>query len=264
MLRQTSGATTLIATLFVFLFGCQTSPTGRTQFVAVPEEEVEKTGSLAFQEMKAKEPIDTDAQNNAYVNCVAKAITAVVEPKREWEVVVFKSDQINAFALPGGKIGVYTGILKIANTAEQLAAIIGHEVAHVTAQHGRERISQALAAQGALTLTAIMLQKKNTQNYQLIMGALGLGAQVGVLLPFGRAQESEADVVGLQYLAQAGFDPRGSVTLWENMSKAGGAQPPTFLSSHPANAQRIETLKSHMNHAMGLYQQAKARPSCVL
>jgi predicted Zn-dependent protease len=180
---------------------------------------------------------------------------------RGWEVQVFADDDANAFALPGGKIGVYTGLLKVARTQDQLAAVIGHEVAHVLSRHANERVSTAYTAEAALTAVGT----SGIVSPQL-MGLMGLGAQVGVLLPFSRTQESEADILGLDLMARAGFDPRQSIALWQNMnaSRKGGA-PPEFMSTHPSDATRMSKLNARMPHAMSLYQAAQAggrRPRC--
>ena len=171
---------------------------------------------------------------------------------------------MNAFALPGGKIGVHTGILKVANSADQLAAVLGHEVGHVIARHGAERVSQSVATQGGLALADIMLDRKS-ESRSLIMAGLGLGAQFGILLPFSRKHESEADEIGLYLMANAGFDPEHSVELWRNMAKASGGAPPEFLSTHPSNTSRISGLQSRMSKAKALYNNAQAagkNPDC--
>lgn len=251
----------IIATLAI-LAACQTSPTGRKQMALIPQEQVDEMGIQAFQEMKAKQAINRDPKINAYVQCVAKAITDTQGDSYNWEVVVFQSDQVNAFALPGGKIGVYTGLLKVAKTPSQLGAVLGHEVGHVIAQHGRERISTALAAEGILTVTSALFKDRQSGTYRLVMAALGLGAQIGVLLPFSRAQETEADIIGVRLMAQAGFDPRESVELWKNMSQAGGTEPPQILSTHPAHSTRIRGLQEQMNDALAIYNRTGKRPNC--
>lgn len=221
--------------------------------------------------MKSQTPVSADPALSEYVKCVALPITRVSTDQtgvKSWEIVVFKDESANAFSLPGGKIGVHTGILKVAATDAQLAAVLGHEVGHVIARHGAERVSQGLAAQGGLALIDAFVIGKSVSAGQreFIMGALGLGAQVGVLLPFSRTQESEADVIGLDLMSRAGFDPRQSVNLWENMSKAaGGAGPPEFLSTHPSSAARIENLKVNIPDAVPAYEKVRAAghaPSC--
>lgn len=255
-----------LAALLAVVLACETSPTGRSQLMIVSDAQMTEMGVTAFQQMKSELTITNDAGARRYVECVARAITAHVNAPNApsgWEVVVFEDDTANAFALPGGKIGVHTGLLDVARNQDQLAAVIGHEVAHVLAEHGGERVSTQLATQGGLDLIqAISGPPSPTRNAAL--AALGLGAQVGVLLPFSRAQESEADTMGLELMARAGFDPRQGPVLWENMSQQGG-QPPELLSTHPSSASRIQALRSQVPDVMPLYEQARAagrRPSC--
>jgi predicted Zn-dependent protease len=202
-----------------------------------------------------------DARAEAYVECVADAVTRQVEPQRGWEVVVFREQDANAFALPGGKIGVFTGMLDVAENQDQLATVIAHEVAHVVADHPNERLSTAYAAQQGLQLAQVMAGGPSGQRSQL-MGLLGLGAQFGVLMPFDRAQEREADLVGLDLMAKAGFDPSESIGLWQNMARAGGAQPPEFLSTHPSTESRMAELRARLPRAQQLYARTRARPEC--
>jgi len=223
-------------------------------------------GSAAFDKVKAETPRSTDATANAYVACVASAVTRQLSGRRAqgpWEVVVFREDSANAFALPGGKIGVYSGILKYARNQDQLAAVIAHEVGHVLANHFNERLSTAYATetglQGLLVLSGASAERSE------LLSLLGLGAQVGVLMPFERAQETEADLLGLDLMAQAGFDPRESIQLWKNMSQAGGAGVPEVLSTHPSRQTRARDLASRMPRAQPLYEQALRagrRPRC--
>lgn len=243
------------------LAGCATSPTGRSQLLVFPADQLDAMGVQAFEEMRTQLPVESDPAINAYVRCVANAITAKVDNKgASWEVVVFKDDNPNAFALPGGKMGVYTGMLTVAQNQDQLASVLGHEVGHVLAQHGNERISQQ-------QLTNVALAAAAGSGYvdPLTMQALGLGAQVGILLPYSRTHESEADVIGLDLMSRAGFDPRQSVQLWKNMEKAGGGAPPEFLSTHPASGTRIDNLLSKMSGALQTYNEARAKgnkPNC--
>lgn len=219
-------------------------------------------GTQAFQEIKSKTPVDSTPATNTYVKCVANAITNEVDPNQKWEVVVFEDDSANAFALPGGKIGVHTGLLKVATAQEQLAAVLGHEVGHVIAQHGNERASEQLAVQGGLEIASTIFKNKQSQGYQLAMGALGVGAQFGILLPHSRTQESEADAIGLDLMAKAGFDPNGAVALWKNMESAGGGQPPEFMSTHPSHGTRIAGLEAKMPEAVSIFQGTTKRPAC--
>jgi predicted Zn-dependent protease len=249
----------------LFAVACAVSPLGRRQLAFFPDDQLAEMGVAAFDQVKAETKISTDPKSNDYVKCVSNRITAVLtpieSPVRYWEVLVFASDQANAFALPGGKIGVYTGLLKLAKTQDQLAAVIGHEVAHVLARHANERVSTAYTAQAALTVVG----ESGIVSPQL-MGLMGLGTQVGVLLPFSRTQESEADLLGLDLMARAGFDPRQSIVLWQNMnaSRTAGA-PPEFLSTHPSDATRMSNLSARMPRATSLYEAAKGagrRPTC--
>jgi predicted Zn-dependent protease len=243
---------------------CATSPTGRKQLKLFPESQMVQMGIASYGQMKDQTPLSKDKLTIKYVTCVAQAITRETSSSYQWEVNVFDDKAINAFALPGGKIGVYTGLLQVASSQHQLAAVLGHEIAHVLANHGNERVSVAFAADSGLKLAQVLAGETTQQKSQLL-GLLGLGAQVGVLLPYGRTQESEADVLGLEYMASAGFDPRQSVALWENMGRVGGKKPPELLSTHPSNTTRINDLNKHMQAAMKLYEQARAsnkQPNC--
>ncbi|WP_372761621.1 M48 family metallopeptidase [Pseudoalteromonas sp.] len=252
------------------LAGCKTSPTGRTQIALYSDQQMSAMGTASFAEMKKKQPINTNPQTNAYVNCIAEQVIAVLPAQyagQQWEVVVFEDDSANAFALPGGYIGVHTGLLKVATNQHQVASVIGHEVGHVIAEHSNERVSQSSLLQTGLQLGGAALEMGNVQYRNEIMQGLGLGAQFGVVLPFSRSHESEADEIGLDLMAQAGFNPKESVTLWQNMSKAGGGAPPEFLSTHPAPASRIKDLQAQMSQALSAQKAAKARgknPQCNL
>lgn len=253
----------ILKLFLIFLVGsCATSPTGRKQLMLVSESQVSGMGVQSFTEMKAKIPIETNAEINKYVKCVTDPIIRAQEGKTnvtEWEVVVFKDESANAFALPGGKIGVHTGILKVAKTDSQLATVLGHEVGHVMARHGAERISQSVITQvGFIGVNAFLAGKAmKGENRDLILAALGIGTQVAILLPYSRTHESEADQIGLDLMAQAGFDPKQSVVLWENMKEAaGGKRPPEFFSTHPAEETRIKNLNAEMPNALRLSEEA--------
>jgi predicted Zn-dependent protease len=244
------------------LAACATSPTGRSQLMLMPDSQMEQMGIQAFENIKKETPVDSAAAPNRYVNCVAQAVTR--EAGGSWEVVVFQDDSANAFALPGRKIGVNSGMLKVARNSDQLATVIGHEVAHVLAHHSNERVSQQFAVEQGLGLIDA-LSNTQTATGRTLMGLLGVGAQYGILMPYSRIQESEADRLGLELMARAGFDPAQSIKLWENMSAAGGAQPPEFLSTHPAHGTRIRDLNAILPKAQQLQklalQQGK-RPEC--
>ncbi len=252
-----------------FLAGCSSSPLGRKQLTIMPDGQMNSMGVDAFSQMKKEVPLETDAATVAYVRCIAVPITQVAVDStgvKDWEIVVFKDDSPNAFALPGGKIGVHTGMLPVAKTPGQLAAVLGHEVGHVIARHGNERVSEGLIAQGLSTVAAVSLKDKKYQ--PILLAGLGLGAQVGYILPHSRAHESEADLIGLDLMAQVGFDPRESTQLWRNMAVAsGGKSPPEFMSTHPSNETRIQALDAGIPGVMAKYQaavKAGKTPNCRL
>lgn len=254
----------------LLLNSCTTSPLGRNQLAFMPADQMDQMGLQSFENIKSETPVSTNRQQQAYVNCVANAVVRVTNSNvKKWEVVVFKEDEtVNAFALPGGKIGVYTGLLPVAKNQHQLAAVIGHEIGHVLAQHSNERVSQSTLLSMGMQAVQASLSNPQSQSAQMTMAALGLGAQFGILMPYGRTQESEADIIGLKLMANAGFDPRQSVNLWQNMSVASkGQQPPEFLSTHPSNASRIQQLSEAMPQALQLYENAQRqgyRPNCQL
>lgn len=253
----------------VMLVACTTSPTGRDQFILpnFTEGEVSKMGVAAYSDLKKKQPLSKDAQTNAYVSCVAKAILASLpdDAGQGWEINVFQDDTPNAFALPGKKIGVHSGLLKVAANQDQLAAVIGHEIGHVQARHSAERLSQQFAAQGALLVGSVLAATSDSPQKGLAVGALGAGLTYGVLMPFSRVQESEADMIGLRLMAQAGFNPDESVTLWENMAAADKNKTPEFLSTHPSDQTRMSALNRALPMAeedARVARQAGRQPNC--
>lgn len=262
----------LLALTILVSTGCQVtkSPTGRTQALMYSNADMGKLGAQSFEEMKKQQKQVTHQPTIDYVQCVADAVTAKVDKKygdTRWEVVVFDAPgQINAFALPGGHIGVYTGLLEVANTQDQLASVLGHEVGHVLAAHANERLSRSQLTNMGLTLASGAFDLAQVENKQLWMQGLGLGAQFGIALPFNRRQESESDEVGLDLMAKAGFNPNASVTLWQAMGEAsGGKSQPEFLSTHPSNDTRIADLRQNMPQAELLYKTARQsgeKPNC--
>ena len=256
--------TTTAVLAAVFIAACSTSPTGKKQLSLVSDQQMSAMGLSAYADMKKQIPISRDRRKVAYVRCIGNAITAELDNKTRWEITLFADDQVNAFALPGGKIGVYTGLLDVAKTPDQLAAVIGHEVAHVLAEHGKARLSANMAGQAGLALGTIALGSRLEGNSRTALAALGLGLQVGVLMPYGRGQESEADVLGLDLSSRAGFDPRASKQLWLNMAAANGSVP-ELISTHPAPATRIRNLEAQMNKALSTYRVARSSgkvPNC--
>ncbi len=239
---------------FSWAVSCATSPTGRNQVILVNDQDMIKMGQKAFADIKAQTSIETGSAVNAYVKCVANAIVRVADDPTEvgsWEVVVFRDSTPNAFALPGGKIGVHTGIFRVAKNADQLAAVLGHEVGHVIARHSHERVSQQMGMESGLSLLEGFL---GGEHRELILGAIGVGAQYGVLLPFSRTHESEADEIGQMLMAQAGFDPKESVILWKNMSEmSGGNEPMEIMSTHPSSSSRIKDLTDGLQTTLPIY-----------
>jgi predicted Zn-dependent protease len=239
--------------------GCETVPyTGRRQIQLVSPGEEAQMGVQSFKEIVGKATLSTDAQANAMVQRVGSRIAAVTDLGYQWEFRVIQDDkQVNAFALPGGKVAVYTGMLPVTRDEAGLAAVLGHEIGHVLARHGGERLSQQMGVQTATQVLAGMASS-NPATVQLVSAALGAGASVGVLLPWGRAQESEADHLGLILMAKAGYDPRASLELWKRMAEASkGQRPPEFLSTHPAEATRIQQIEGWLPEALTYYRPAR-------
>ncbi|MGI9341321.1 MAG: M48 family metallopeptidase [Gammaproteobacteria bacterium] len=228
----------------------------------VSEREIEIQSDTEFQKMRNSMNVSNDVNVRSYVFCIADAIIAELEePYRsmDWEIEIFDEEAVNAFAMTGGKIGVFVGILKVAENPDQLGAVIGHEVAHVTQRHSVERANQAMTTQIGATAAGAVLGGGYAGD------AVQVAAQLGLMLPYGRGQESEADTVGLVYSANAGFDPRESVKLWKNMDKANEGAPPEFLSTHPSSGTRIEDLIAELPSALVNYNNAKAAgkvPDC--
>lgn len=242
-----------------------TSPTGRTQYVGgVSQEQLNQLGEQAFAEAKQKTPLSRDARQNAYVGCVVNAVVRQLPApwnQQRWDYALFENAEANAWALPGGKVGVYTGIFKVATNQDQLAGVVAHEIGHVIARHHDERITRQLGAAGAVQLLGAFAGDYS----QIATQGGSVLAQAGFLLPNSRAQETEADVVGQQLMAQAGFDPRGAIELWRNMAAAGGARSPQWLSTHPDPASRLRELQARADGllpAMEAARRAGRTPRC--
>ncbi|HPD29041.1 MAG TPA: M48 family metallopeptidase [Phycisphaerae bacterium] len=241
--------------------GCSTvAETGRKQIMLVSAEQEQRLGLDAYQEVLAKEKRSSDPRMTAIVERVGRRIAAVANrPDFQWEFALLESDQVNAFCLPGGKIAVYTGLLPIARNEAGLAVVVGHEVAHAVARHGGERLSQRLSAEIIQELLATGLSRASPMVRTGALQAFGIGTNVGVLLPYSRTHETEADQIGLMYAARAGYDPREALALWQRMEAAGKNRPPEFLSTHPREARRIERLGKLMPQAMKAYEASPHR-----
>ena len=247
----------LISLVLVALAGvaCSTSPTGRSQMVLKNDQELAVEAARQFAEMKANMPLETDRTKIDYIHCVAQAVVMELPPDYrdlDWEMAIFQSDSVNAFAMPGGKIGVMTGILKAAQNQDQLAAVIGHEIAHVTARHANERASRGSFSNVGVQVAAVLL---------------GGGHQGATYSAYEALQAGAADVIGLEYMAKAGFDPRESVPLWQNMGQEAEEAPAEFLSTHPSSEKRIDQLVDQFGTTLKLYNEAKQAgktPSCSM
>lgn len=252
------------------LAACATSPTGRSQLIAVSDAQMDQLGASAFEQMKQGDKLSRDAGKIATARCVVDALRVALPPAGQrvaWEVQVFDDANPNAFALPGGKVGVNTGMWTVAKTQDELAAVLAHELAHVLSRHAAERVSQQMAAGVALEAAqAYSGERTSPENTRMLMGALGLGAQLGVMLPFSRAHETEADVLGQRLMAEAGFDPAAAVRLWQNMLQASrGGRPPQMLSTHPDPQNRIVALQARVAELQPVAAQARAggrKPAC--
>lgn len=255
--------------------GCQqVAITGRRQLTLVPDSLV---NNMAMQEYNAflqspETRLSTDPQKTAMVQRVGMRIADAVERYAQeegiyerisgyqWEFNLVESDQRNAWAMPGGKVVVYTGLLDIAQTEDQLAVVIGHEIAHVVARHGNERMSQGLlVSMGGLALSQAMRDQPD-RTRQLLMTSYGIGATVGVMLPYSRMHEREADHLGLIFMAMAGYNPEAALTFWENMmAQREGPQMPEFLSTHPAGQTRIDNINEFLPEAREIYRRQTGR-----
>ena len=253
--------------LIFLLISCGTVPlTGRKQFSVIPESQMISLANDSYSQVLKENELSDNRQYTDQVERVGKKIASAVEEYfREqgmeerlegynWEFNVIKSDEMNAWCMPGGKIAFYEGIMPVCQDDNGVAVVMAHEIAHAVARHGNERMSQQLSVQlGGMVLSeALEKEKETTQN--LAMAAFGLGAQVGYLLPYSRTHESEADELGLYFMAMADYDPRGAPDFWERMNAEGGQRPPEFLSTHPHPENRIKNMEEHMQKALEYYK----------
>jgi predicted Zn-dependent protease len=251
----------LVATSLIVVACATISETGEQRFILTTPSQEAEMGFTAFNDLKQSMKVSNDRVAIAQVQRVAnRLIPHVKVPHAQWEVLVFDDPSPNAFALPGGKIGVHTGILPITKNDAGLAAVMGHELAHITLRHGGQRVSRQLAIQMGVTALDIGLAS-NQENYPQyrpqILAGLGVGTSIGLVLPFSRDNEYEADRIGMRYMARAGYDPREAVELWKRMkdhSSKHGGKPPEFLSTHPADSNRIAQLERYLPEALAEYQ----------
>ena len=248
----------------VLLVACQTVPiTGRSQLQLISESDENRMGTQAYREILSKSRLSRDPHLNDLVTRVGSRIAAVIgKTGYAWEFrVIDDGRQINAFALPGGKVAVYTGLFPVTRDEAGLAAVLGHEIAHAVLRHGGERVSQQLLVQTGLNVTMAALSRGDPQTVRTVGSLLGAGASVGFILPWSREQESEADHVGLIFMAKAGYDPHAARDLWVRMAEAarGRGRPPEFLSTHPADVTRIRQIEQWLPEALQYYQASPYR-----
>lgn len=227
---------------------CTTNPyTGESQFIMVSDAELTQMSAQAWDQMLAQEPVSRDAAMNARARRVAdRIVQAAGLADRPWEVVVFDSNDRNAFVLPGGQIGVYSGMMQLASTDDQLAAVLGHEVGHVVGRHAAERASQQVGAGLGAQVLGGLLGGQGLGSAEQLSQIFGMGAQYGVILPYSRGNESEADLLGVDYMVRAGYNPREAIELWRKMAAEGAARGPAFLSTHPNPEARIAEIERYI------------------
>jgi predicted Zn-dependent protease len=246
----------LIGAMLLSLSGCYTVPvTGRSSFMLVGSEEEMSLGLQAFSEVRKSTPVSSDTAVNNRVRRVGDTIARVsAYPDWNWEFVVFDDPTtVNAWCLPGGKVGVYTGLLPYTRTDAELATVMAHEIGHAVARHGAERMSQEMVLATGESVVVGSVADKNTEIAKV---AYGVGSQLFVSLPYSRKMEYEADRIGLMYMARAGYDPREAVTFWQRFAEANkGGKPPEWLSTHPADDKRVEQIKLLLPDAIKEYEQ---------
>jgi predicted Zn-dependent protease len=268
LIRIRGGLLLGAAALILFgVFSCATVPiTGRSQLKLIPDSEMLSMSYSQYDDVLKSSKLSTDAKQTEMIRRVGGRIQGAVEryftdhgmadrlKGYRWEFNLVEGDEVNAWCMPGGKVVFYTGILPVCRDESGVAVVMGHEVAHAVAGHGGERMSQQLLAQMGGVALATALKDKPEQTRNLWLGAFGAGAQVGVLLPFSRTQESEADHLGLIFMAMAGYDPHRAVDFWQRMSASSGGAPPEFLSTHPSDQTRIAKIQQELPEAAGYYK----------
>lgn len=266
--KQMVVAAVVTVMLTATLSGCATvAVSGRRQLIIIPDSQLLSTSRLQYSEFLKENPLSTDEKATAMVHRVGQRVQNAVEQYfasrgkssalrgYEWEFNLVESEQANAWCMPGGKVVFYTGILDVCGDESGVAVVMGHEVAHAVAKHGAERMSQNLLVQSGGMALGAALQKHPEKTQNMWMSAFGLGATVGVLLPFSRTHESEADQLGLTFMAMAGYDPREAAMFWQRMSESQqGSAPPEFLSTHPSDETRIRKIREHLPEALTHYK----------
>ncbi len=253
----------LFIPILLFCLNCSTVPlTGRKQLAFIPSSQINSLASQNYQEVLKESKLSNNQQQVEMIRRVGNRIVAAVEKyltienQKEiidgfkWEFNLIESEQVNAWCMPGGKVAFYTGIMPICKDDNGVAVVMSHEIAHAIAQHGNERMSQQLTAQMGGVALQVAMQEQPAQTQQLAMTAFGVGSQVGVLLPFSRTHESEADKMGLYFMTLAGYDPYEAPRFWERMNAGAGGNPPEFLSTHPNPSTRIANMQKWIPEAL--------------
>jgi predicted Zn-dependent protease len=257
--RQFIKNTSSLALGTILYCGCKMAPiTGRPQLMLMPEGQELSLGGQAFQETLSTEPISQDTRLSSLVNRVGQRIASVADRKDyQWEFRLISSPTQNAFCLPGGKVAIYEGILPVCEDEAGLAVVMSHEIAHALARHGGERMSQNMAVDGAKMVAEKLVGTYAPTKKELMMQAYGVGSKYGILLPYSRRQESEADEIGLNLMSQAGYDPGAAPGFWQRFaSLKEGGQTPEFMSTHPADSRRAADLQKPLPDAQSLYHNA--------
>ncbi|MPZ77506.1 MAG: M48 family metalloprotease [Deltaproteobacteria bacterium] len=242
--------------LSIAMVSCQTvQQTGRSQFIVVSESQERQLGEDAYKETITKERLSSRQDWQTQLRRVGQRIAAVAErPDYKWEFNVLQGKDVNAFALPGGKVAFWEGIMPVAQDDNGIAVVMGHEIAHALARHGAERMSQSMGAQAIGQILSVGVGTVSPGLREDFLKLYGVGATVGLMLPWGRAQESEADRLGLILMAKAGYNPNTAVGFWGRMAQASGDKPPQFLSTHPSDASRIAQIKEWLPEALSFYR----------
>jgi predicted Zn-dependent protease len=263
---------TILVSLLSSFVACSSVPiTGRNQLNIIPDSEIMSMSFQQYDQFLKENKVSTDAQKTALVKKVGAGIQRAVETYFRdhelsselqgyaWDFNLVESDQVNAWCMPGGKVVFYTGILPICQDETGIAVVMGHEVAHAIAEHGAERMSHGMIAQLGGVALSVAVKDQPAETQALWMGAYGLGAQYGAMLPFSRSHESEADHLGLIFMAMAGYDPRAAASFWERMAAQGGQKPPEFMSTHPSDETRISDIKKHLPEALTYYKPTESK-----
>jgi predicted Zn-dependent protease len=261
-----------LAGLALMLITCKTVPlTGRKSLNLINSQEINSLSFQQYDELKRTSTLSKDAAKTAQVKRVGQRIQAAIEKFLSaqghsellegfaWEYILIESKDVNAFCMPGGKVAFYTGILPYCQDETGIAVVMGHEIAHAIAEHGNERMSQSLIQQMGGVALSVAVANEPAQTQALFMQAYGIGSEVGVMLPFSRKHETEADELGLYFMALAGYDPQKAPDFWVRMSQAGGQKPPEFFSTHPADETRAAHLRKVMPKALEYYRQTQGQ-----